>query len=134
MAYLSMYFISSQRDVDMFFGFRVSYFHAIHIWTVRCRWGSWFHVFVVSLFFSPCTPYLNSEILTGFLVSSFHGFVHSISGHRDDDRFCGFMVYLSMHSNSGQQDVEIKKPASISLSTDGVVVVFYSSDMGETVT
>ena len=34
--------------------------------------------------------------------------------------FHGFVVYLFMHSISGQQDVEIKKPANISLSRDGV--------------
>ena len=39
-----------------------------------------------------CTPSLDSEMPIGFMILWFYGFVHSISGHRDDDRFHGFVV------------------------------------------
>ena len=38
------------------------------------------------------TPSLDSEMPIGFMILWFYGFVHSISGHRDDDRFHGFVV------------------------------------------
>ena len=71
-------------------------------------------------FFPVLIYWNNNRIHLNILEARFGPPLISISGHRDDDRFCGLMVYLSMHSNSGQQDVEIKKPASISLSRDGV--------------
>ena len=39
-----------------------------------------------------CTPSLDSEMPIGFMILWFYGFVHSISGHRDVDRFHGFVV------------------------------------------
>ena len=39
-----------------------------------------------------CTPSLDRKMPIGFMILWFYGFVHSISGHRDDDRFHGFLV------------------------------------------
>ena len=43
-------------------------------------------------FMVSSTPYLDSKKPIGFMVSWFHGFVHSISGRREVERFRGFVV------------------------------------------
>ena len=60
LVHLSLHSIPGQRDVDLFLGFVVSWFSALHLWTGDAKR---FLGFMVS-----CTPFLDSEIF-GFMVS-----------------------------------------------------------------
>ena len=77
-SYLSLSTLDgTKKSVNM-----VSWFRPLHIWDIEMTIGFmflWFRGFIVS-----CTPPLDSKKLIRF--------VHSISGHRDDDRFHCFMV------------------------------------------
>ena len=63
MIYLSMHSISGQQDVDRFLAFMVSWFHGFVHSISRHQDGDRFCGFVVSWFISPCTPFLDSEML-----------------------------------------------------------------------